>query len=166
MAPERIPCRPRMRFEFPTGAEGPPPKLTPTLNRQSPLDNLRQRSAEGDTGHGYTTILVVPTGIGAAIGGYAGDALPTARAMASVVDTLITHPNVLNGASMYWPMDNVLYTEGYALDKFAAGEWGLLPVRHGGHRIGLLLDRSLSDDLITRHLQVADAARATLVSSP
>lgn len=36
----------------------------------------------------------MPTGIGAAIGGYAGDALPVARAFSSVVDCLITHPNV------------------------------------------------------------------------
>jgi len=39
----------------------------------------------------------VPTGIGASIGGYAGDALPVAHGIASVVDTLITHPNVMNG---------------------------------------------------------------------
>ena len=97
-----------------------------------PLDNLPQRSAEGWTGHGYTAIMLVPTGIGASIGGFAGDALPTARAIASVVDTLITHPNVMNGASLYWPMSNALYTEGYALDQFAEGAWGLLPVRTGG----------------------------------
>jgi len=41
--------------------------------------------------------LIVPTGIGASIGGYAGDALPVAHGLASVVDTLITHPNVMNG---------------------------------------------------------------------
>lgn len=49
----------------------------------------------------YTAIMIVPTGIGASIGGYAGDALPAARLLSSVVDTLITHPNVLNGAMMY-----------------------------------------------------------------
>lgn len=32
--------------------------------------------------------------MGAAIGGFAGDALPVARALSSVVDCLITHPNV------------------------------------------------------------------------
>ncbi|CAM9902250.1 unnamed protein product, partial [Sphacelaria rigidula] len=53
-------------------------------------------------GH-YTAVLVVPTGIGAAIGGYAGDALPVARVMSSVVDNLVTHPNVMNGAMLYWP---------------------------------------------------------------
>lgn len=38
--------------------------------------------------------MIVPTGIGAAIGGYAGDALPVARTLSSVVDCLIAHPNV------------------------------------------------------------------------
>ena len=133
------------------------------LVREIPLDNLRQRSAEGNSGHGYTAVMIVPTGIGASIGGYAGDALPTARVLASVVDNLVTHPNVMNGASLYWPIPNALYTEGYTLDMFADGKWGLLPLHTGGHRIGLLLDKDMSDDLITRHLQAADAARATLV---
>ena len=42
----------------------------------------------------YTSVMIVPTGVGAAIGGYAGDALPVARALSTVVDCLITHPNV------------------------------------------------------------------------
>ena len=46
----------------------------------------------------HTTMMIVPTGVGAAMGGYAGDALPVARAIATVTDRLITHPNVLNGA--------------------------------------------------------------------
>jgi hypothetical protein len=108
----------------------------------------------------YTVALIVPTGIGAAMGGYAGDALPIARAVAASCDRLITHPNVMNGAQLYWSMPNALYVEGYALDKFAAGTWGLQPVRR--NRIGIVFDRSISDDLRVRHLQAADAARATL----
>lgn len=108
----------------------------------------------------YTAVLIVPTGIGAAIGGYAGDALPVARAIAQVADTLITHPNVLNGAQLYWPLPNALYVEGYGLDQFAAGRWGLRPVHR--NRVGLLLDAAIEDDLRWRHLQAADAARATL----
>jgi len=65
-----------------------------------------------------TTLLIIPTGVGAAIGGYAGDGLPVARLLAQVSDTLITHPNVLNGAMLYWPMPKVWYVEGYALDQF------------------------------------------------
>ena len=110
--------------------------------------------------HPYTVVLIVPTGIGAAMGGYAGDALPIARAVAASCDRLITHPNVMNGAQLYWSMQNALYVEGYALDKFAAGTWGLQPVRK--NRIGIVFDRSISDDLRVRHLQSADAARATL----
>jgi hypothetical protein len=108
----------------------------------------------------FTVALIIPTGIGAAIGGYAGDALPVARAVASICDRLITHPNVLNGAQLYWPIPNAWYVEGYGLDQFAAGRWGLRPVH--GNRIGLILDRAIEPDLQIRHLQAADAARATL----
>lgn len=108
----------------------------------------------------YNAVLIVPTGIGCAIGGYAGDALPVARAVAQVCDRLITHPNVLNGAQLYWPEDNISYVEGYALDQFAAGHWGLEPVHR--NRIGLVLDRAIEPELRQRHVQVADAARATL----
>ena len=112
------------------------------------------------TNRPYTVALIVPTGIGAAMGGFAGDALPIAKAVAASCDRLITHPNVMNGAQLYWNIPNALYVEGYALDKFAAGTWGLQPVRR--NRIGIVFDRSISDDLRVRHLQAADAARATL----
>ncbi len=102
----------------------------------------------------------MPTGIGATFGGYAGDALPIARAMAQVCDRLITHPNVLNGAQLYWPLDNVFYVEGYGLDQFAAGRWGLRPVHQ--NRIGLVLDQEIEPELRLQQLQAADACRATL----
>jgi hypothetical protein len=66
----------------------------------------------------------------------------------------------MNGAQMYWNLPNVLYTEGYALDQFAAGNWNLRPVHQ--NKIGLLIDRGTEPDLIARHLQVANAAKATL----
>jgi hypothetical protein len=108
----------------------------------------------------YTVAVIIPTGIGASVGGYAGDALPVLRSIASVADCVITHPNVMNGASIYWNLPNVLYVEGYGLDQFAAGQWGLDPVHQ--NRIGILFDRAIEPDLLLRHLQVADAARATL----
>ncbi|MFM7384597.1 MAG: DUF3326 domain-containing protein [Microcystaceae cyanobacterium] len=108
----------------------------------------------------YNVVLIIPTGIGAEIGGYAGDALPIARAIAQVCDHLITHPNVMNGAQLYWPIANALYVEGYALDRLAQGAWGLSPVTQ--NRIGLILDQGIEPELRSRHLQVADATRATL----
>jgi Protein of unknown function (DUF3326) len=108
----------------------------------------------------FNVALIIPTGIGAAIGGYAGDALPVARAIAQVCDRLVTHPNVLNGAQLYWPIPNAWYVEGYGLDQFAAGHWGLQPVH--SNRVGLVIDCGLEPELRLRHLQAADAARATL----
>jgi Protein of unknown function (DUF3326) len=108
----------------------------------------------------FTVVLIVPTGVGASIGGCAGDALPVARAIAQISDTLITHPNVLNGAQLYWPIPNALYVEGYALNKFAAGCWGLQPVHQ--NRIGLILDAGIEPELQLRQLQAVDATRATL----
>lgn len=108
----------------------------------------------------YTVVLIVPTGIGAAIGGYAGDALPVARALAQVSDCLITHPNVLNGAQLYWHLPHTLYVEGYGLDQFAAGTWGLQPVTR--NRIGLILDQGIEPELRLRQIQAAEATRATL----
>ncbi|XP_073000178.1 uncharacterized protein [Typha latifolia] len=108
----------------------------------------------------YTTVLIVPTGVGASIGGFAGDALPVARTLASVADCLISHPNVLNAAMLYWPMPNSLYVEGYALDRFAEGYWALQPVHQ--NKVGLVLDAGIEEELRIRHLQVADATRASL----
>ncbi|PPD71269.1 hypothetical protein GOBAR_DD31849 [Gossypium barbadense] len=108
----------------------------------------------------YTSVMIVPTGVGASIGGFAGDALPIARVLSSVVDCLISHPNVLNAAMLYWPMPNVMYVEGYALDRFAQGLWALQPVHQ--NKVGLVLDAGIEEHLRVRHLQVADATRASL----
>ncbi len=106
------------------------------------------------------TLLVLPTGVGCATGGYAGDALPAARLLAAASGCLITHPNVINGAALYWSDPRIHYVEGWALDRFAAGDLALRVVRR--QRLGLLLDAGIEEDLRLRHLQVADGCRATL----
>ena len=106
------------------------------------------------------TLLIIPTGIGCDVGGYAGDAIPTARLLASASECLITHPNVMNGGSLYWPDPNIYYVEGFSLNLFVTGELFLKPVRQ--QKIGLLLDAGLEQDLKKRHLQVADGCVASL----
>ena len=106
------------------------------------------------------TLLVIPTGIGCAIGGYAGDALPSARVLAAASGCLITHPNVMNGAALYWSDPRIHYVEGSALDRFAVGAIALRPVRR--QRVGLLLDAGSEEELRWRHLRVADGCRASL----
>lgn len=43
----------------------------------------------------------------------------SARLIAAASGCVITHPNVMNAASLYWPDERFQYVEGYALDKFA-----------------------------------------------
>mgnify|MGYP001246331472 CR=1 FL=1 len=106
------------------------------------------------------TLLIIPTGIGCDVGGFAGDAIPSARLLASASECLITHPNVMNGGSLYWPDPHIHYVEGYSLNLFAAGEIFLQPVRQ--QKVGLLLDAGLESDLKKRHLQVVDGCVASL----
>ena len=106
------------------------------------------------------TLLVIPTGIGCSIGGYAGDALPAARLLAAASGCLITHPNVMNAAALYWSDRRIHYVEGWALDRFAAGEIALAP--RPSQRLGVLLDAGIEPELLLRHRQVIDACRASL----
>jgi len=106
------------------------------------------------------TMLVIPTGIGCVQGGFAGDALPAARLLAAACGCLITHPNVMNAASLYWSDRRIHYVEGWALDRFAAGALALAPRPH--QRIGVLLDAAIEPELVLRHRQVIEACRASL----
>ena len=57
-------------------------------------------SVEGQYYPGKTVVVnIIPTGIGCSIGGYAGDATPTANLLASTVDYLITNPNTVNASN-------------------------------------------------------------------
>ena len=60
----------------------------------------------------FNTVFIVPTGIGAEIGGHAGDATPAARVLAAACDNLITHPNVVNASDLNEMPENTLYVEG------------------------------------------------------
>ncbi len=106
------------------------------------------------------TIFIIPTGIGCEIGGFAGDALPTAKLLAAASGCLITHPNVMNGGSLAEKHEDIFYVEGYSLDRFAKGEIGLKKVKK--QKIGIIFDSSIENEILLRHIQVADACVATL----
>ena len=106
------------------------------------------------------TIFIVPTGIGCEIGGFAGDALPTAKLLASASGCLITHPNVMNGGTLSEKDQNIFYVEGYTLDRFAKGEIALRSVKK--QKIGIIFDSGIENEILVRHLQVADACVSTL----
>ncbi len=70
-------------------------------------------------------VFIVPTGIGAEIGGHSGDATPAAKLVASVCDVLFIHPNVVNASDLNEMTENMLYVEGSVLDRFLEGQIGL-----------------------------------------
>jgi len=70
-------------------------------------------------------VFIVPTGIGAEIGGHAGDATPAAKMIASLCDKLLIHPNVVNASDINEMTENMLYVEGSILDRFLEGQIGL-----------------------------------------
>lgn len=105
----------------------------------------------------FITAMIIPTGTGAAIGGFAGDATPYMNLLASVSDVLITHPNVANAAVFQKLPENALYVEGYGLDQFMQGNWSLRPVR--SNRIGVVFDAAITPDMLTLHLNTINAAK-------
>ncbi len=103
----------------------------PTGSRDGPsqdgIAEFRPRLTENTSR--FNAVLLVPTGIGADIGGHAGDATPVARLLASVCDTLITHPNVVNASDINEMPANALYVEGSVVCRLLMGTVGLQPVR-------------------------------------
>ena len=88
---------------------------------------FRRRRSE-NTGR-INVAMLIPTGIGAAIGGHAGDATPVAQLMASVCDNLVIHPNVVNASDINEMPANALYIEGSVLCRLIMGTVGIQPVR-------------------------------------
>ena len=118
---------------------------------------FRHRQVE-NTGS-FNAILLVPTGIGAEIGGHAGDATPVAQLLASVCDTLVTHPNVVNASDINEIPGNGLYVEGSVICRLLMGTAGLQPVR--SNRV-LVLMNSHTDRLFhTMTVNSVNAARAS-----
>lgn len=100
--------------------------------------------------------FIVPTGIGASIGGYAGDASCYAREFAKHTQ-LIVNPNVVNAACFSGITDNMLYTEGYTLDSFFKNEINLIPSMN--NKIGIIYDKAIPQDVLNVHINTQKAVK-------
>ncbi|MGQ0719542.1 MAG: DUF3326 domain-containing protein [Pseudonocardiales bacterium] len=105
----------------------------------------------------FIALHIVPTGIRAEIGGFAGDATPATNLLASTCDYLLTHPNVVTASDLYWARDNVLYLEGNLLSRFLTGQIHLLPGQT--RRLGVLIDKPHSTDLLNNVINAIHACR-------
>ena len=100
--------------------------------------------------------FIVPTGVGASIGGFAGDASKWARKIAQKCD-LIVNPNVVNAACFSGITENMLYVEGYTLDKFFKGECGL--EKSSNNKIGIVFDKAIPKQVLNVHLNTVNAVQ-------
>ena len=122
---------------------------------------FRQRLSENTSA--FNAVLLVPTGVGAAIGGHAGDATPVARLLASMCDTLVTHPNVVNASDINEMPANALYVEGSVICRLLMGTAGLQPVR--ANRVLAVVDshpNPLFTDLAVNAVNAAHASYGLL----
>ncbi|HJN85570.1 MAG: DUF3326 domain-containing protein [Dehalococcoidia bacterium] len=120
---------------------------------------LRFRKRLIENSQAFNAVLLVPTGVGAEIGGHAGDATPVATLLASICDTLITHPNVLNGSDLIDISPNTLYVEGSAISRLLMGSIGLQPVR--SNRVLVVVDAHQDEFFVDAAINAVHAARSS-----
>ena len=103
-----------------------------------------------------TGAFIVPTGIGASVGGFAGDASKWARRLAKKCK-LIVNPNVVNAACFSGITENMLYVEGYTLDRFFKGEIGLKESKN--NKIGIVFDKAIPQNILNIHINTINAVK-------
>ncbi len=101
-------------------------------------------------------VFIVPTGIGASIGGYAGDASNYAREF-SKLGKLIVNPNVVNAGGFSGINSEMLYVEGLAIDKFFKNEINLEPSTN--NRVGVVFDKGIPQDILNIHINTINAVK-------
>jgi len=125
-------------------------------NKRSSVFDFRRRLVENT--EQFNTVLLVPTGINAEIGGHSGDAGPIARLLASACDNLITHPNVVNASDINELPDNSLYVEGSIISRLMMGTIGLQKVR--SNRLLMIIDKHYDKFFREAAINSVSAARA------
>lgn len=112
--------------------------------------------------HEKTVAISIPTGVGAQIGGFAGDGGKIAKMFSKHFNVLV-HPNVVNGGILSGMNPNILYAEGFAYDEFFKGNISLIPLREfEENKIGVIFDKSIPDEILNVHLNTISAAKEVM----
>ena len=131
--------------------------LEEDIEHSCSIFDFQPRGPENSTA--FNAVMLVPTGIGCSLGGHAGDANAAAKLLASVCDTLITHPNVVNASDLNELPDNGLYVEGSIISRLLMGSAGLQPVR--ANRVLVVMDHHPDHLFSDAAINTVAAARAT-----
>jgi Protein of unknown function (DUF3326) len=129
------------------------------LDSQFPPADLALRMRPFENQDKFTAVVMVPTGVGAEVGGHAGDAGPIVKLFGEVCDQVITHPNVVNASDINESPANSLYVEGSVLTRLLLGNISLQPVRN--NRILVVIDDHVDPLFVNAATNAVNAARAT-----
>ena len=106
----------------------------------------------------FAAVFIVPTGVGASVGGFAGDASPAVN-LISKVCPVITNPNTVNAAVFSGINNNILYTEGFSIDSFFKEEIALRPSKF--NKIGVIFDKAIPENILNIHINTLNAVKST-----
>lgn len=103
--------------------------------------------------------ISIPTGIGADIGGYAGDFGYIAREFSKYFHVII-NPNAVNGGILSAINYDMSYLEGYLFDEFFKGNISINPKKeYETNKIGVIFDIEISHDILNVHLNTLNALK-------
>lgn len=103
--------------------------------------------------------ISIPTGIGADIGGYAGDFGYIARKFSKDFH-LIINPNAVNGGILSAINYDMSYLEGYLFDEFFKGNISINPKKeYETNKIGIIFDSEIPKNILNVHLNTINALK-------
>jgi hypothetical protein len=117
------------------------------------------RRRETENADRFNVVYLVPTGVGAEVGGHAGDATPAAQLLASICDHLVTHPNVVNASDINELPTNASYVEGSVICRLLMGTAALKTVR--ANRVLVVIDAQSDEMIENLALNTIEASRST-----
>jgi hypothetical protein len=88
----------------------------------------------------FVAVSIIPTGVRAEIGGFAGDATPSVNLLAKACDYLVVNPNSVTASDLYYASDNVLYLEGNLICHLLLGHTTLIPETRTN--IGVIIEQT------------------------
>lgn len=115
--------------------------------------NIRQRISHQP----FVAVNIIPTGVRAEIGGFAGDATPSTNLLASACDYLITNPNAVTASDVYFAQDNVLYLEGNLICHLLLGNIGVIPEKR--NNIAAIIERPKDERFLNNVLNALNGLR-------
>ena len=116
--------------------------------------NVRQRVSNQP----FVAVSIIPTGVRAEIGGFAGDATPSTNLLAAACDYVITNPNAVTASDVYFAKDNVLYLEGNLICQLLLGNIGIIPEKRTN--IAAIIEKPRDERFLNNVLNALNGLRA------